>query len=94
MIIAEKSIYKKGENLPVKSLEAILSEPDIEQEITQLLSILEKKDTLLEKKDTLIEKLQNELLILRRKLFGHSSERYIKEDPNQWKLLSVEKLCR
>jgi transposase len=38
------------------------------------------------KKDAQIEKLKHELLILRRKLFGHTSERYVKEDPNRLKL--------
>jgi transposase len=33
-----------------------------------------------------LEKLKNELLYLRRAIFGRSSERYVKEDPNQLKL--------
>ncbi|MDR0393579.1 MAG: transposase [Tannerella sp.] len=44
----------------------------LEQENTRLLSVNEK--------------LKNEILYLRRLLFGRSSERYIKEDPNQLKL--------
>ena len=51
----------------------------LEQENSRLLSTLEKKDIQL-------EKLRNEILYLRRVLFGRSSERYIKEDPNQLKL--------
>ncbi len=51
----------------------------LEKEITRLLSSIEKKDSQL-------EKLKNELLYIRRALFGRSSERYIKEDPNQLKL--------
>jgi len=62
----------------------LMSESD--KEIAQLLTVIEEKDTLIEKKDAIIEKLKNELLILRRKLFGHTSERYIKEDPDQLKL--------
>jgi transposase len=44
----------------------------LEQENSHLLSVNEK--------------LKNELLYLRRVLFGRSSERYVKEDPNQLKL--------
>jgi hypothetical protein len=44
----------------------------LEQENSRLLSVNEK--------------LKNERLYLRRLLFGRSSERYIKEDPNQLKL--------
>jgi transposase len=49
------------------------------QENARLLSVLEKKDSQ-------IEELTNELLYLCRVLFGRSSERCIKEDPNQLKL--------
>jgi transposase len=77
-----------------------MSESDFEKEIALLLSHIEKRDILLEEQDTLIEKrdalieerdaliekLKNELLVLRRKLYGHSSERYVKEDPDQLKL--------
>jgi transposase len=66
-------------NKPMKTLPEIMSEPDIEKEIADLLSLITHKDTV-------IEKLQYELLVLRKKLFGHTSERYIKEDPNQLKL--------
>jgi transposase len=44
----------------------------LEQEIFRLL--------------TVNEKLKNEILYLRRILFGRSSERYVKEDPNQLRL--------
>jgi len=74
----QEKVRLKKSNEPLKSLHEI-SGSDFEKEITQLLSLLEKKDTQ-------IEKLKNELLILRRKLYGHSSERYIKEDPDQLKL--------
>jgi transposase len=77
-------LSKETERL--KSVQEILSDPDIEKEIADLLSLITQKDTLLEKKDFQIEKLKHELLILRKKLFGHSSERYIKDDPNQLKL--------
>ena len=93
MITAEKTASTKSqtgrlirESVPVKSLEAIMSESDIEKEIAQLLSIVEGQDTLIEKQAAQIKNLLNELLILRRKLFGHKSERYISEDPNQLKL--------
>jgi len=97
----EKTILKKGKNVslekgkaPLKSLEEIMLESDIEKEIAELLLsvfeekevVIKEKDTLIEKQESQIEKLKNELLILRRKLFGHTSERYIKEDPNQLKL--------
>jgi transposase len=55
--------------------ELILKDKEIArlgQENTRLLSVNEK--------------LKNEILYLRRLLFGRSSERYIKEDPNQLKL--------
>jgi transposase len=93
MITTGKTLLKKSENIhskkrkePLKTLEEIVAGSDIENEIAQLLSIVEKQDTLIESHESKIEKLQNELLILRRKLFGHSSERYIKEDPNQLRL--------
>jgi hypothetical protein len=48
------------------------------QENSRLLSVPEKKDLQ-------SEKLKNEILYLRRVLFGRSPERYIKKDPNQLK---------
>jgi transposase len=77
-----------------------MSDSDLQKEIAQLFSDVKQKDirieqqgvqleqqgVQLEQQDTLIEKLKNELLYLRRKLFGHSSERYVKEDPSQLKL--------
>jgi len=101
MITTDKSTSANQENArltkagePLKTLEGIMSESDIEKEIAELLSLLTQKDAVIEKQESKIEKLQNELLILRRKLFGHSSERYIKEDPDQLKLDfgGVEKL--
>jgi transposase len=93
MITADKTAFKKQENGQQKTPKEILSESDVEKEIAQLLSlikekndVIEEKDTLIEKKEAIIEKLKNELLILRRQLFGHKSERYIKEDPAQLKL--------
>ncbi|MDR0207089.1 MAG: hypothetical protein LBI45_07545, partial [Bacteroidales bacterium] len=98
--LEKKETVRLGkENEQLHSLLEI-SDSDLQQEITQLLSLitqkdtqleqkdtqLEQKDTQLEQKDSVIEKLKNELLILRRKLFGRSSERYVKEDPNQLKL--------
>jgi hypothetical protein len=56
----------------------------LEQENSRLFSTLEKKDSQLEKKDIQLEKLKNEILYLRRVLFGRSSERYI---------VSVYKVC-
>jgi len=95
----EENVRSDTANGLLKSIPSML-ETGGEEEIVQLLSLLkerdillgekdtllEERDALLDKKDALIEKLKNELLILRRKLFGHSSERYIKEDPNQLKL--------
>ncbi|MEI6143352.1 MAG: IS66 family transposase [Mariniphaga sp.] len=37
-------------------------------------------------RDSMIEKLTNELYALRRRLFGHSSERFVPDDPNQLSL--------
>jgi transposase len=86
METVEIQTLDQQENEALKSLEEIISESDIEKEIAELLSLIKEKNTLLEEKDSQIEKLKQELLILRKKLFGHSSERYIKEDPNQLKL--------
>jgi transposase len=99
MKTTEKQSLKSKENIgsalleePLKS-ELAVSESSVEKVISQYLSLLKERDilikeqdALIEKKDTLIEKLKNELLALRRKLYGHSSERFIKEDPNQLKL--------
>jgi len=89
----QKNTRSTQENALQQSLQEIMSASDTEKEISTLLSLieqrnflLEEKDTLLEEKNVLIAKLKNELLILRRKLFGHTSERFIKEDPNQLKL--------
>ena len=69
------------------------SASELQKEIGQLLSLikqqdtqLEEKDSLIEKKDFQLEKLKNELLYLRRALFGRKSERYVKDDPNQLRL--------
>lgn len=92
MKTAKKQSLNNSENTGFDTLESQLksssamSESTVEKDISQYLSLLEERDALIEKKDALIEKLKNELLMLRRKLFGHSSERFIKEDPNQLKL--------
>jgi transposase len=76
------------------------SDSTLREEIAKLMFHVEHKDVLLGKIDTLIkgkdeliakkddqlEKLTKELLYLRRVLFGRSSERYIREDPNQLKI--------
>lgn len=49
-------------------------------------AIIEKKEAQVERLEFQVAKLTNELLYLRRKLFGRSSERYVPEDPNQLKL--------
>jgi transposase len=62
----------------------------LKEENERLRSRLEKEVSILQKeRDHLLsinEKLKNELLYIRRALFGRSSERYVKEDPNQLKL--------
>lgn len=70
-----------------------LSAEELQQEIVRLKSLLEKKDELLEKKDEQIQKkeekiqkLTDQLVYFRRAMFGRSSERFIKDDPNQLKL--------
>jgi transposase len=76
------------------------SDSNLREEIVKLMFHVEHKDVLMGKIDTLIkgkdeliakkddqlEKLTKELLYLRRMLFGRSSERYIREDPNQLKI--------
>jgi hypothetical protein len=56
----------------------------------QELTVKDKEITRLEQKVfrwlSINEKLKSEILYLRRVLFGRSSERYAKEDPNQLKL--------
>lgn len=70
-----------------------LSAEELQQEIVRLKSLLEKKDELLDKKDEQIQKkeekiqkLTDQLVYFRRAMFGRSSERFIKDDPNQLKL--------
>jgi transposase len=100
MITTRKQALEKQENArsekrneAMKTPKEIMTESDVEKEIAQLLSLVKEKDVVIkekndviDKKEAIIEKLKNELLILRRKIFGHSSERYIKEDPTQLKL--------
>jgi len=82
----QKDARLRKEDEPLKSAKEIMSGSDAENEIASLLSLLEQKNTQIEQNEVLIEKLKTELLCLRRRLFGHSSERYVKEDPDQLKL--------
>lgn len=58
----------------------------MQAEIDRLSKLVEKKNSIIGEKEAKIEKLLNELLYLRRAIFGRSSERYVKEDPNQLSL--------
>lgn len=77
------------------------SPADMQAEIERLNKLVNEKNKKIEKleveKNDLrnkSEKLLNELLYLRRAIFGRSSERYVKEDPNQLALdfQGIEKL--
>ena len=64
-----------------------------EELLQQLEGVLEENKTKLEEKDRELKVLEkkyqsviSELLLLRKKLFGSSSERFIPEDPSQLKL--------
>ena len=58
----------------------------LKEEVVQREAIILERDSLITKRDLTIEKLVNELIALRRRLFGHSSERFLPEDPNQLSL--------
>lgn len=73
---------KAVENQTSKSI----SPTDMQAEIDRLSKLVEKKNSIIGEKEAKIEKLLNELLYLRRAIFGRSSERYVKEDPNQLSL--------
>ena len=55
----------------------------LERQIIERDLTIEKLDLRIEKLDTTIEKLSNELIALRRRMFGRSSERFVPEDPSQ-----------
>lgn len=59
-------------------------------ETVRELALEKQKTVRLEKENeqllSLLEKLKNELLYLRRAIFGRSSERFVQEDPNQLKI--------
>ena len=59
----------------------------IKRDLAPINETLEQKIERLEKgifeRDSKIETLINELIALRRRMFGHSSERFLPEDPNQ-----------
>jgi len=82
----QKNVPLQKRNGQLKSSQEIMFGTDIEKEIDQLLSIIEQNESIIEQKDIQIEKLKNEIYLLRKKLFGRTSERYVKEDPNQLKI--------
>lgn len=57
-----------------------------EQKIARLEKALSERETLVADLTSKNEKLTNEVLYLRRRLFGRSSERFVPEDPNQLSL--------
>jgi len=62
----------------------------LEQKIERLEKGIVERDSTIEKlileHDSAIQKLINELIALRRRIFGRSSERFVPEDPNQLSL--------
>jgi len=60
--------------------------PRLEKALAERDNELEKLAKELEKRDSKIEKLINEIIALRRSIYGRSSERFIPEDPNQLSL--------
>ncbi len=58
----------------------------LKKEILKRDSVIEKRDLTIEKLGSTIEKLSNELIALRRRMFGRSSERFVPEDPAQLSL--------
>lgn len=54
-----------------------------EQKIERLERQIIERDLTIEKLGTTVEKLSNELIALRRRMFGRSSERFVPEDPSQ-----------
>lgn len=58
----------------------------LENGITERDSLIAKRDSLIAQRDVTIEKLIGEVIALRRRLFGRSSERFVPEDPNQLSL--------
>lgn len=57
-----------------------------EQKIERLERQIIERDLTIEKLGTTVEKLSNELIALRRRMFGRSSERFVPEDPAQLSL--------
>ncbi|MCK9411140.1 MAG: IS66 family transposase [Prolixibacteraceae bacterium] len=57
-----------------------------EQKIERLERQINERDQTIEKLGTTVEKLSNELIALRRRMFGRSSERFVPEDPSQLSL--------
>ena len=58
----------------------------IEQRIERLEKGIVVRDAKILERDATIEKLANELIALRRRMFGRSSERFVPEDPSQLSL--------
>ncbi|NDV67357.1 IS66 family transposase [Dysgonomonas sp. 25] len=84
---------EKMQELERKLQEALLRNRELELKNTflrsdnnQLQSNVDKLQSDIDGLQTKLTKLGDELLYLRRTLFGRSSERYIKEDPNQLSL--------
>jgi transposase len=73
---------EKGKKEPEK---ATINET-AEQKIARLEKALLEQDEIIQSGKATIEKLSNEVMYLRRQLFGRSSERFIPKDPNQLSL--------
>ena len=71
LMAAEGSI--KGKDIPQEKRAGV---------INGLCSVISDKDSIIASKDETIEKQNRELLWLRRKLFGRSSEKHYADDPN------------
>ena len=83
----------KAKGLAPKSEPVEQENKRLKREILERDSTIKKRDTTIEKRDSTIkkldstiEKLSNELIALRRRIFGRSSERFLPEDPAQMSL--------
>lgn len=72
--------------LQSKNTSLKLENTNLESANNKLESTNNKLESLKEQLESKLSKLSDELLYLRRVIFGRSSERYLKEDPNQLKL--------
>lgn len=70
----------------MKSMGLELKNETQDQKIERLERQIIERNLTIEKLSTTVEKLSNELIALRRRMFGRSSERFVPEDPSQLSL--------